>query len=186
MKKQFMLFAVLGLFLFPSCEKEALEPEVDATVNLNAVAEAHQNKPVLNFRAHLTGDQEVPPVETQATGQTIFKLSKDGSELSYKLIVANIEDVLMAHIHLAPAGENGGVVAWLYPDGPPPVQIPGTFNGILAEGVITSADLQGSLAGLTLQDLVDEMIDGMTYVNVHTLENGSGEIRGQISANNVK
>lgn len=70
-----------------------------------------------NFRTHLSGDEEVQPVATRAQGQAIFQLSKDDSELSYKLIVANIENVLMAHIHLAPAGQNGGVVVWLYPEG---------------------------------------------------------------------
>ena len=133
-----------------------------------------------NFRTHLTGSQEVPAVETNAQGQAIFKVSKDGQSIEYKLIVANIENVLMAHIHLAPAGTNGGIVVWLYPDGPPPALIEGKVNGVLAQGVITEADLEGALAGASLQDLVDEMADGNTYVNVHTSQFGGGEIRGQI------
>jgi hypothetical protein len=51
--------------------------------------------------AHLSTDEEVPPVDTLAQGQTVFRLSRDGSELHHRLIVANIEEVLMAHIHLA-------------------------------------------------------------------------------------
>ena len=39
-------------------------------------------------------------------GQAIFKLRADGAELHYKLIVANIEDVFMAHIHLGAADES--------------------------------------------------------------------------------
>ena len=187
MKKQFLLYAVLIFFLFPSCEKEALEPDSITISELNAAVKSPENKKVQSFRAHLTGDQEVPAVDTQATGQTIFKLSKDGTELSYKLIVANLEDIRMAHIHLAPAGENGGVVAWLYPsDGPPPQLIEGRTSGILAEGVITSEDLTGELAGSDLQDLLNEMVAENTYVNVHTVEYGGGEIRGQIYANNGK
>lgn len=133
-----------------------------------------------NFRTHLTGDEEVPAVQTQAQGQAIFKLSADGESLDYKLIVANIEDVLMAHIHLAPTGENGGVVAWLYPDGPPPQLIEGRTQGVLAEGTITADDLVGGLAGEDLDDLLTEMRAGNTYVNVHTTTNPGGEIRGQI------
>jgi hypothetical protein len=133
-----------------------------------------------NFRTHMTGAEEVPPVETQAQGQTIFQLSKDGTELHYKLIVANIENVHMAHIHLAPAGANGPVVAWLYPSAPPPAPIEGRFSGVLAEGTITAADLVGPLAGHSLSDLVDEIQAGNTYVNVHTLQNPAGEVRGQI------
>jgi hypothetical protein len=133
-----------------------------------------------NFRAHLNGAQEVPPADTRAQGQAIFRLSKDGESLHYKLIVANIENVTMAHIHLAPAGVNGPVVAWLYPAGPPPQLIEGRFNGVLAEGVITAADLVGPLAGADLGDLVDEIVAGNTYVNVHTSQFPGGEVRGQI------
>jgi hypothetical protein len=132
------------------------------------------------FTAHLAGAFEVPAVATVSTGQAIFHLSADGSSLHYKLIVANLEDTLQAHIHLAPIGTNGSVVAFLYPEAPPPILIPGGFSGVLAEGDITAADLRGPLAGLTIQDLVAEMVAGNTYVNVHTVENPGGEIRGQI------
>jgi hypothetical protein len=55
--------------------------------------------------------------------------------------VANIENVTMAHIHVAPAGVNGPVVVWLYPEGPPPVTIPGRFSGVLATDTITDEDV---------------------------------------------
>jgi len=132
------------------------------------------------FRTHLTGSEEVPAVDTNAQGQAVFKLSADGQTLSYKLIVANITDVTQAHIHLGPAGSLSPVVAFLYPDGPPPVLIPGTTQGVLAEGEITSADLIGPLTGMTLDDLLAAMRAGNTYVNVHTVANPVGEIRGQI------
>lgn len=135
---------------------------------------------VHNFRTHLTGAEEVPAVETPAQGQAVFQLSRDGTELSYKLIVANIDDVLMAHIHMAPAGVNGGVVAWLYPSGPPPQLIEGRVSGVLARGTITAADLTGALAGQQLSALVAAIRAGNTYVNVHTSAVPSGEIRGQI------
>jgi hypothetical protein len=133
-----------------------------------------------NFRAHLSGKQEVPPVATQAQGQALFQLAADGLSLRYQLNVANISDISMAHIHMAPVGANGGVVAWLYPSGPPPVPIPGRFQGVLAVGVITAADLVGDLAGQTIADLVAQIEAGNTYVNVHTAANPGGEIRGQI------
>jgi hypothetical protein len=136
--------------------------------------------PVLNFRANLKGENEVPAVETTAQGQAIFKVSKDGSSIEYKLIAANIENVRMAHIHLAPAGVNGPVVAWLYPEGPPPQLIEGRFQGVLAEGVITSEDLVGPLEGNGIDNLIEKIMDGNTYVNVHTEQHPGGEIRGQI------
>jgi hypothetical protein len=133
-----------------------------------------------NFVAHATGGEEVPPNNSRAQGQAIFRLSDDGTELYYKLIVANIQNVTMAHIHLAPAGVNGPVVVWLYPSAPPAQLIPGRSNGILAEGVITAANLAGPLAGATLDDLIEAMAGGSTYVNIHTSQFPPGEIRGQI------
>ncbi len=193
MKNKMSVLAVVILFVFSSCQKQDIEKDLQEA----ATAKSAQNEflseqnattksfkqAVLNFRAHLSGNQEVPPAETDATGQATFQLSRDGQTLSYKLIVANIENVRMAHIHFGAVGVNGPVVAWLYPSGPPPELIPGWTNGILAEGVITAGDLVGLLNGKELSELIDLMISGETYVNVHTSQFPGGEIRGQISGN---
>lgn len=147
-----------------------------AAVSATATASPHDR----NFTAHLSGTEEVHPVVTQATGHAVFQLDRDGTTLRYRLIVANIEDVTMAHIHRAPAGQNGGVVAWLYPDAPPPHLIPGRFSGVLATGTITADNLVGALAGMSLADLVEDFRSGNAYVNVHTSAYPGGEIRGQI------
>ncbi len=141
-----------------------------------------------NFVASLSGDEEVPVRDTLARGQAIFQLSKDGNELHYILIVANIENVVAAHIHLAPAGVNGPVVAFL---AGPLTPGGGRTDGILAEGTITAANLVGPLAGHPLSDLITAMEAGNTYANVHTNDGVAppntgpgdfpgGEIRGQI------
>ncbi|AHM59648.1 CHRD domain-containing protein [Flammeovirgaceae bacterium 311] len=144
MKKQILLYVSALLIVFTACDDKGIEPVLQDD---SAIKGGYR---VVNMRAHLGGDQEVPVAETKATGQAIFQLSKDGTELSYKLIVANIENLRMAHIHVAPVGSNGVVVVWLYPDGPPPMPIPGRFSGILAQGTITADDLIGSLAGASL------------------------------------
>ena len=128
------------------------------------------------FVAQLSGDNDVPAADTLSRGQALFELSSDGSALHYKLIVANIESVTQSHIHLAPAGQNGPVTAFLFgfvPEG-------ATVNGILAQGMVTDSDLVGPLAGQTIADLVAELEAGNAYVNVHTQALASGEIRGQI------
>lgn len=145
-------------------------------LSLPAAGDGHERV----FKAPLSGAEEVPPNDSTATGQAIFKLSRDGQTLEYRLITANIENVTQAHIHLAPAGVNGPVVAWLYPDGPPAQLIPGRSNGVLATATITAGDLVGSLVGADLDVLVDAMRDGGAYVNVHTSQFPAGEIRGQI------
>src|SRR5213594_129632 len=124
-----------------------------------------------NFVAHLAGENEVPPRDTRAQGQAIFHLSKDGSSLEYRLIVANIDNVIASHIHVAPAGVNGPIVAFLAgpfaPGG-------GRTDGVLATGTITAANLVGPLAGHPFSDLVDAMNAGNTYVNVHTNDGVDG------------
>lgn len=184
MKKLLLLIIVSGVFAFNSCEKHDTDFELTSESSLE-LKSAHAGKGhhLINFRANLSGDQEVPSANTRARGQAIFQLSKDGTELSYKVIVANIQNVTMAHIHFAPAGSNGPVVAWLYPSSAPPQLIPGRFNGVLAEGVITSGNLAGPLAGKDLSDLIDLILEGNTYVNVHTLQFPAGEVRGQIWGN---
>ncbi len=102
-----------------------------------------------NLRTHLSGNEEVPVRATDAQGQAIFQVNDAGTAISYKLIVANIENVTQAHIHLAPSGMNGGIVVWLYPAAPPSMLIPGRTQGILGEGEITAASLVGSLSGQT-------------------------------------
>lgn len=146
---------------------------------VGAEAALHADAPH-SFTAHASGSEEVPPNGSNAQGQAIFSVSEDGTEIHYRLIVANIENVSQAHIHLAPAGQNGGVVVWLYPSGPPAQLIPGRTDGILAEGVITDASLVGPLAGSTLNDLLVQMQAENTYVNVHTTQFPGGEVRGQI------
>jgi CHRD domain len=149
-----------------------------------------------NFGTPLSSAEEVMPAgvtnESTGRGSAIFQLNADGTELSYRLIVANIENVFMAHIHQAPAGENGPVVVWLYPSttpGPGPLGA-GRVDGVIAEGTITAGNLVGPLAGQPLSALVERLAGGTAYVNVHTNDGVAptntgpgdfpgGEIRGQ-------
>ena len=135
-----------------------------------------------NFRANLSGGEEVPPVTTTATGQAVFQLNSIGTELSFRLIVANIDDVTQAHIHCGAGGVIGPVVAFLYGFGP--VVSP---NGILAQGTLSagnvipappSSDCPGGIANFA--QLIAKMQSSDAYVNVHTLAHPGGEVRGQV------
>jgi hypothetical protein len=131
-----------------------------------------------NYRTHLTGDEENPPVNTQAQGQAIFQLAGDEASLDYKLIVANIDNVFAAHIHCGAVGVNGPVGVTLFFVPPPNL---GRVDGILAEDTITEPDLGNACGWETLADVVAAIESGDTYVNVHTNPGTpSGEIRGQI------
>jgi hypothetical protein len=67
-----------------------------------------------NFVATLSGDQEVPARDTQAVGVATFKLREDGAALLFKLNVANIDNVVAAHIHCGAVGVNGPVGVTLF------------------------------------------------------------------------
>jgi len=144
--------------------------------------------PVATFHAVLSGDTQVPaPIDTGARGLAVFQLNPAETQLQFQVLVANIQNVIGAHIHLAPAGANGPIAFSMVPDtagflaGGPFIADPGvTLNGVLVQGTATAADLVGPLAGSTLGDLVDEIEAGNAYVNVHTVQNRPGEIRGQV------
>jgi hypothetical protein len=129
----------------------------------------------MEFKADLKGEEEVPTLSTEASGEAEFKLSDDGQSIKFEVKVSNITDVSASHIHIAAAGSNGPIAVPLFTGSKP-----GQFSGTLAEGTITAADLTGPLAGMTLDDLISQMKSGNTYCNVHTAAHAAGEIRGQI------
>jgi len=92
--------------------------------------------------------------------------------------VPTTDDVTGAHIHLGALGVNGGVVVGFIN----PSNTASTVDAVAGTiiGTIDSSSLSGSLLGQPLSDLVNEMISSNAYVNIHTVANGGGEIRGQI------
>lgn len=138
--------------------------------------------------APLTGGEEVPANSSKARGNATFDVSDDGTQITYRLIVANLENVVAAHIHVGPVGVNGPVVAFLFGPATPGG---GRSDGVLATGTITAASLTGPLVGQPLSALLDAMQAGNTYVNAHTNDGVNppntgpgdlpgGEIRSQI------
>jgi hypothetical protein len=165
-----LLFSILCL---SSCDTNSVEPQT-----ANAVVSSAEAKKADNYTAHLQPENEVnppKPIISNATGQIILKLSKDGTQLSYKLIVANIESVVAAHLHLGAVNANGGVVVPLYMG-----RALLSPQGVIAEGVITSASLIGPMKGMTLADLIAAIEAGRIYTNVHSVTYPAGEIRGQV------
>ena len=128
------------------------------------------------FFARLRGSEEVPPVSTTARGNFTAELTNNGRAIRFRLIVEDIRNAMVAHIHLGERGENGPVVVFLAG----PLRRPISVRRGVITGTIRRRDLVGPLQGMSLARLVREMRAGNTYVNVHTTQNPNGEIRGQI------
>src|SRR5918995_265225 len=130
------------------------------------------------FTAQLSGDQQVPPIQTSASGIAWFKPMQDN--VGFEVNVTDIQGVTMAHIHSGKQGENGPPIVPLYKSDTPS----GQMSGVLAKGNATADTFQGPMEGKTISDLVTAMQNGETYVNIHTQQNPDGEIRGQIMLSN--
>ncbi len=123
------------------------------------------------FVAHLTGASEVPAVETRAVGQAV--VIETPNRVLHSVSVGNIVDVVAAHIHCAPEGMNGPVGITLFSGGP-------VGSGKLAGGLLPDPDVENGCGWLTIDDALAAIEAGGAYVNVHTLENLGGEVRGQL------
>ncbi len=141
------------------------------------------------FTATLTGDQEVSPVTTDASGSAELVLNAAQDELSITIQINGLDldgnqtpddpddDVVGLHIHAAPAGVNGGVVfGFISPNN--------DANGDLVidpvQGEVFSVWDLNEGNNTTLGDQLDELFAEGLYLNVHTPANPGGEIRGQI------
>lgn len=121
--------------------------------------------PPTHLNAALTGAEEVPVVDTDAVGLARLRFDNQTNVLHHTLIVSDIVDVNMAHIHLGPPGVPGGVIFTLFNEA----------DG----GALGTGDPVGGGNELEAANLVD-LFTGFYYVNVHTVAHGGGEIRGQI------
>ncbi len=131
------------------------------------------------FQAKLTGDQEVPPVETDTIGRFQIRFNKDKTRAEYELVVLDGVEVRRAHLHCNFAGANGPIVVFLTGDRP-------ANDGIDVDGkwidnaTIMDENIGNVACGANLDELAEAMKEGKVYVNVHTIASPGGEIRGQL------
>ena len=109
-------------------------------------------------RVALSGDQEIPPVATLASGAGTITVNADRSLIGSVTITGM--SVTVAHLHDAAAGTNG------------PIAIP----------LVRTADNVWSVPqGAKFTDAQYESFKaGNLYFNIHSEAHRSGEIRGQI------
>ena len=113
------------------------------------------------IQVKLSGDQEVPPVQTSASGSGSVAVADDKS-VKGKITTSGIKGS-GAHIHEGAVGKNGPDIITLKKTGDDEWSVP-------ADAKLTDAQYDAFKAG------------GL-YINVHSDAHRSGEIRGQLKRN---
>ncbi len=144
---------------------------IATSFNVNSAALAKHE-----LNATLSGLEEVPSVNTMATGEAEFvPVLPNNETIDFSVNATNIEDVTAGHIHMGIQHENGQVVVTLFEFG-------ADQNEVSERGTITADMLTGPMEGLAISDLLTAMKNGSTYINIHTTQYPDGEIRGQITS----
>jgi hypothetical protein len=113
------------------------------------------------MKAALDGKAEVPPNTSAAKGTADIDYDPASKKLSWKVTYSGLSGpATAAHFHgPAEAGKNAGVA----------VAIPNATSSPV-EGSATLTDAQAA-----------DLVAGKYYVNIHTVANPGGEIRGQVT-----
>ena len=136
----------------------------------------------VEFRFDLTPAEEVPPPvgAEGASGQATVTLDTQNGTVSVVGTYENMSsNVVAAHIHCGEFGVAGPIGVTLFQT-VNPFDAAITLNGTIAHGPIMAPDPGNSCGWVELEDVVDALRSGDTYVNIHTLQSPPGEIRGQI------
>ena len=125
---------------------------------------------------------------TETEGDITVRFDRELTEARFRLNVEDGVAVTMAHLHCAPTGVNGPVVAFLFG------MVPGGFDvdGRLAKFTLKDANITAitphpdcmTTIGMditSIADLAQAVRAGKIYANVHTVAHPSGEIRGQLT-----
>lgn len=131
------------------------------------------------FKAVLTGDQEVPAVTTDTTGKAFLLLDKDETTIEIQLYVSSGTRITQSHIHCAAAGVNGPIVVFLAGLHAAGLDIDGKW---VSNAVIRDSSIVNTACGATVAELAASLRSGKAYVNVHSVANPGGVIRGQVVA----
>lgn len=161
-----MKFRMLALALLAT--GLTLAQRLETTIFYGAMLPQNENPPV-------TG------VDTVGSGTIAFHVSRDAQgviqfgvvdfEVNYSRTAATNFTGLHIHGPNAPAGTNASVVIGTNLSAATPVEHPGGAGRIFRQVTVTN--------GALLQSVLDQ--PGQFYMNLHSRENGGGEIRAQLA-----
>jgi hypothetical protein len=117
----------------------------------------------VTFTVPLTGAQQVPVVQTSATGSADLSYDASTRVVTWSITFSGLSsDATMAHFHgPAATGKNAGVKVWLSEKGSAIV------SPIKGQATLSPEDAK-------------EFAAGDMYINIHTKDHPGGEIRGQV------
>ena len=122
--------------------------------------------------AYLTGDQEVPPNDSDAQGISVLTVNDDMDTITYFVAFEGLEaNATASHIHVGDPGVSGPIIL-------PFSGVPSATSGVI-EGTLTADDFQPGGGLQTFDDAVQALLAGGCYVNIHDSVYPGGEIRGQ-------
>ena len=134
----------------------------------------------VTLSADLTGGEETPAaLNTGMFGTVAVGVDQQSKELTVTLRVFNTPTPTTAgHIHMGSAGTPGPTV----------LNFPASLVGRVGDFAMTFrlGDTPGvftprpAIGINTIDDVIEAVIGGNTYVNIHTTQNPGGEIRGQL------
>ncbi|HEV8217521.1 MAG TPA: CHRD domain-containing protein [Gemmatimonadaceae bacterium] len=136
---------------------------------------------VVTFTANLAGNKENPANTSQGTGTFLATLDTVTGAFTYDVSFQGMtSNVTLGHIH-GPAAATANAS---------PILNFGTLPGAL----FTTGGLSGTAHGSTTLNAANQLsptingdslkkllLAGLTYVNIHTTQNGGGEIRAQLT-----
>jgi hypothetical protein len=127
---------------------------------------------VVKLRAFLSGDQEVPPADPDGKGKAVVRLDRAAGEICFYVKFKKTGTPNRGHIHVGPAGVNGGIVVPFFEL----VAAPGDPQ----HDVLEKGDLRGCAPAT--EDALDAIATdpGNHYVNLHNARFPAGAIRGQL------
>jgi hypothetical protein len=166
------LAGALAILLSAGCDDDSTSPDNDI------------------YQASLTAAAEIPtPVGSPtATGQATATLTEDNMLTVVVTVSGNLTSaVTMAHIHgPAPTTTTAGIVFDFVPSMTSVISA-GARTGTIVNATYDLDNLTVSSTGvlrMSATDLIAMLNNGTAYVNVHTVTNPAGEIRGQLLKTN--
>ena len=123
----------------------------------------------LVFYSGLSGDAEVPSVDTDGTGSVYVIVNAARTKLTYVATFRGLSGpVVAAHIHFGASDVAGPVIIPLRAGRSPMI------------GTLYASNLTPAGGIDTFAEAITAMLAGDTYVNLHTAANPPGEVRGQL------